>query len=770
MHGAGARVRSGGRESHNELSGTVHGPVVQAGSVHGGIHFGHTGPRPDGPERTPWQLPPLLKVIDRSRELAALERHRARAARDDRPVLAALSGLGGVGKTTLALSWLHALRSGFPDGQLHADLGAQASDGPAHPAEVLARFLRALGVSAQQLPARPAERTALYRSLTANRRLVVLLDDAVTAAQVRPLLPAGGSVTAVTSRRRLPGLTVDGCRPVHLEPLAPEAAVDLLADTLSDDRVSEQPDDARTLVELCAGLPLAVRVAGARLAARPGRPISTMVRALGEERRRLEALAIDGDHDVLATLDVSYRALPAPAARLYRLLGLHPGREFDGSVAAALLAADGGDGCGGADGPGGADGRDGADGGDGTDGGGGADGRGGAGRGAEDAAALLEALHDASLLVEAAGERHRFHDLVRLHAAAKAAEDEPPDARARALRRIADHCLASATRAEEILDPQHRTMPRDYGPGPVVVAEVGPGPEAALDWLERELPTLMAVLQQAPAAGFPTVCWQLADALWPLFLRRKFYPEWTASHRAGLAAAQALGDTAAECRMLTSGGVGELGSGSPGRALEMFERAARLFLAAGDGRGHARTLNYRGLALQRLGQPRSAADLFRRAATELPAHGDRRAGALAGLNLADLALDEGRAEEALRHAGAARGALAASGDTYNAARAATCLGRAHLALGRLEAAEEQLSEALAALRAPSAYEAARALGALAEVSERHGRRQLAADRCREALDLYASAGRSGSAGAEALRERLEQLERLERLEGDASGR
>ncbi|MFF7551738.1 NB-ARC domain-containing protein [Streptomyces olivaceus] len=753
MHGAGARVRSGGRESHNELSGTVHGPVVQAGSVHGGIHFVHSGPRPDGPERTPWQLPPLLRVIDRSRELAALERHRARAARDDRPVLAALSGLGGVGKTTLALSWLHALRSGFPDGQLHADLGAQASDGPAHPAEVLARFLRALGVSAQQLPARPAERTALYRSLTANRRLVVLLDDAVTAAQVRPLLPAGGSVTAVTSRRRLPGLTVDGCRPVHLEPLAPEAAVDLLADTLSDERVSEQPDDARTLVELCAGLPLAVRVAGARLAARPGRPISTMVRALGEERRRLEALAIDGDHDVLATLDVSYRALPEPAARLYRLLGLHPGREFDGSVAAALLAADGGDGCG-ADG-GGAD-------------GGGADGAdGGAGRGAEDAATLLETLHDASLLVEAAGERHRFHDLVRLHAAAKAAEDEPPEARARALRRIADHCLASATRAEEILDPQHRTMPRDYGPGPVVVAEVGPGPEAALDWLERELPTLMAVLQQAPAAGFPTVCWQLADALWPLFLRRKFYPEWTASHRAGLAAAQALGDTAAECRMLTSGGVGELGSGSPGRALEMFERAARLFLAAGDGLGHARTLNYRGLALQRLGQPRSAADFFRRAAAELPAHGDRRAGALAGLNLADLALDEGRAEEALRHAGAAQSALAASGDTYNAARAATCLGRAHLALGRLEAAEEQLSEALAALRAPSAYEAARALGALAEVSERHERRQLAADRCREALDLYASAGRSGSAGAEALRDRLE---RLEPLEGDASGR
>ncbi|MFD7064575.1 ATP-binding protein [Streptomyces sp. NPDC059906] len=706
-------MRSGGHESHNELSGTVHGPVVQAGAVYGGIHF---GPRPAAVEPTPWQLPPLVRVIDRTRELATLERHRARAAREDRPVLASLSGLGGVGKTTVALSWLYTLRSRFPGGQLHADLGAQSPEGPEHPAEVLARFLRAFGVPAQQIPARLSERTALYRSLTAVRRLVVLLDDAATAAQVRPLLPAGGSVTVVTSRRRLPGLTVDGCCPVQLEPLGPEAAVELLADTLSDGRVSEQPEDARALVELCAGLPLAVRVAGARLASRPGRHIGTMVRALGEERRRLEALAIDGDHDVLATLDVSYRALPVSAARLYRLLGLHPGREFDGSVAAALCAADG------------------------------------------EAAGLLDVLHDASLLVEAAGERHRFHDLVRLHARAKADEEESPPEREAAVRRIADHYLASATRAEEILDPQHRTMARDYGPGPVVVAEVGPGPEAALDWLERELPNLMAVLHQAADAGFRTVCWQLADALWPLFLRRKFHAECAGAHHEGLAAARDLGDTAAECRMLTSGGVGELGAGNPGHALEMFERAARLFLSADDGLGHARTLNYRGLALQRLGRRRRAAEFFRRAAAELPAYGDRRAGGLAALNLADLALDEGRAEEAVLHAGAAHGTLDEAGDTYNAARAAICAGRAHLALDRLDPAEELLTTAWAALREVSAYEAARALGSLAEAAERHGRWQLSRDRCRQALDLYASAGRSRSEEAAEVRRRLRALE------------
>ncbi|MFH8468574.1 ATP-binding protein [Streptomyces sp. NPDC017991] len=696
------------------MRGDVYGSVVQAGSVHGGIHIGSP---PASLRQTPWQFPPLVRVVDRSVELAALERHRARAALDGRPTVVALSGLGGVGKTTVALRWLHMLRRQCPGGQLHADLGAQSPDGPEHPGEILARFLRALGVSAQQVPAMLAERTVLYRSLTADRNLVVLLDNAATAAQVRPLLPGGTSVTAVTSRSRLPGLTVDGCYPVHLEPLAPDAAVELLTDTLADGRVAEEPEDARALVELCAGLPLAVRIAGARLAAHPGRSIATMVRSLAAEHQRLEALAIDGDHNVRAALDLSYRTLPPPAARLYRLLGLHPGREFDASVASALLTTE------------------------------------------TDAARALDVLHEASLLVDAAGDRHRFHDLVRLHAAAVAGVDEPPRERAQAVRRIADHYLASATRAEEIIDPQHRTMARDYGFVPVVVADVGPGSETALDWLERELPNLMAVIHQARSAGFPTVCWQLADALWPLFLRRKFYDDWCAAHREGLAAARDLGDAAAECRMLTSGGVGELGAGNPAGALAMFEEAAQLFLGRGDRLGHARTLNYRGLALQRLGRPDEAAGYFARAATELPKHGDERAGGLARLNLSDVALTTGHAEEAIRHAGVAHTTLRDAGDTYNAARATTLLGRAHLLLNRLDQAEELLSSARATLRGMAAdYETARAAGGLAEVSERRGRTGLARNHYREALDLYSSVGRSGSDEAEAARCRLRRLE------------
>ncbi|MFD8433572.1 ATP-binding protein [Streptomyces microflavus] len=712
----------GHEHSDNDLSGTVHGFVVQAGSVHGGIHVSGGGAREDVPQ--PWQLPPSVRITDRTDELRALELHRCRAMEDGHPTLAAVSGLGGVGKTAVALAWLHTLRPHFPGGQLYADLGAQAPDGPADPGEVVGRFLRALGVPSGQVPPALGERVALYRSLTADRQLVVLLDDAATAAQVRPLLPAGRCVTAVTSRRRMPGLSLDGGHVIHLEPLSTEAAVELLDSTLADGRVAAQPEEARALVLLCAGLPLAVRIAGARLAARPRQGITAMVRALSEEHERLEALAIEGDHDVRAALDLSYQGLPPAAARLYRLLGLHPGREFGGPVAQALLG--------------------------------------------EDAAEALDALYDANLLVDVAeasgGERYRFHDLVRLHAAARAAQDESADERTAALLRIGRHYLANADRAEEIIEPRRALLERDFEPECVVEEDFGADggqadAEGALDWLERELPNLMAVVRLARPMGAPELAWQLTDALWPLFPRRKLYREWREAHEEGLLAAEEAGDEEAACRMLTSGALGKLATGAPAEGLAMFERAAASFLERGDALGHARTLNYRGLAHQRLGRPDRAADLFARAADALPACGDLRAGALARFNLADVAFSQGRYEDAAVDAEAARLTLEAAGDAYNAARAAGLTGRACVHLGRLGRAESELSAALSALRSQAAgFEAARVLGGLAQLSERRGQPWQARQYYREALSLYSSVGRSGSAEADEARTRLAALE------------
>ncbi|MEH0634317.1 NB-ARC domain-containing protein [Streptomyces bottropensis] len=738
MQGQGqgqGQERGQGPDSHNELGGVVHGPSVQAAVVYGGVQVRTVAPAaPRPPATVPWQLPPAVPLTARTAEIERLEHHRASSSRRGHPVLAAVSGLGGVGKTALALSWLHGLRADFPDGQLYADLGAQSPSGPADPAEVLSGFLRGLGVPPRQVPHGLEERAALYRSLTAERALVVLLDDADTAAQVRPLLPGGRTLTLVTGRRRMSGLALEGCYQLQLEPLAPQAAVELLAATLADDRVATQSDDARALVALCAGLPLAVRVAGARLAARPGRRIGAMVRALAAERGRLDGLAIEGDRGVRAALDLSYRGLPETAARLYRLLGVHPGREFEGTVAAAVLA--------------GVPTADRTESGDAS----GPPGGGSAARhsGAEHA---LENLYDAHLLIDAGEDRYRFHDLVRLHAVEKAAQDESEAARAAAFRRVADHYLATATRAERAVEPYHPLRARSYGPGPVVEGDPGPGPRAALDWLERELPQLMAVLRRARAAGAPETCWQLADALGPLFIRRKHYDEWLAAYEEGLAAAREVGDTEAVCRMLTSGGQGELGCGRHGRALEMFEEASRLFASLGDPLGHARTLNYAGLAHQRLGQLDEAAALFARAAVELPRHGDERAGGLARLNAADVDLALGRPRQAAEGAAAARAVLLDADDPYNAARAATLLGRSALSRGEHEEAERLLSGALADLGAVGAdSETARALHALGAVAEGRGQRALARDRYERALALAVAANQPGQ--ADELRERL----------------
>jgi hypothetical protein len=262
--------------TRNVMGGYVAGHAVQAGAIHGGVHM-HEAPAPSPP--VPRQLPPPIHLVGREDELAEIDRlaRRPRAG----PAIVVLSGTGGVGKSALALAWAHRAGERYPDGQLHVSLGVFD---PADPGALLAQLLRALGAAAERLPAGTAERSALFRSLTAGKGLLMLLEDAASAAQVRPLLPSSPStVVLVTARSRLGGLLGDGAAFVAVEPLADEAATALLAGAIGHERAAGDPGSTAALVRLCAGLPVALAMASARLAAHPSWPVGRIVEEIAYE-------------------------------------------------------------------------------------------------------------------------------------------------------------------------------------------------------------------------------------------------------------------------------------------------------------------------------------------------------------------------------------------------------------------------------------------------------------------------------------------------------
>ncbi|WP_338036261.1 AAA family ATPase, partial [Nocardiopsis chromatogenes] len=343
----------------NAVTGGRHGVVVQAGTVHGGIHLGTVpGSAPAAPLRPP-RAP--ARMADRLRELSLLrhEAHRALTSRE--PRIAVLTGTGGVGKTAVAARFLETDGPRFADGHLTADLAAFAHSGPADPAAVLAHLLRALGVRPEEVPADLPGRARLFQARTEGRSMLLLLDDAASAAQAAALLPGGGAhLTVVTTRLHPAALLVRGARITRVRPLPRDHAAGLLRGLVSaglagapeagasgggratggEPAPLRGPEEAERLAELCGHLPLALCAVAGRLVLRPGRPAARMVEELEGERRRLSALSGDEEVSVRSALDVSYAGLEPPTARLYRLLGLHPGPDASPEAAALLAGTD----------------------------------------------------------------------------------------------------------------------------------------------------------------------------------------------------------------------------------------------------------------------------------------------------------------------------------------------------------------------------------------------------------------------------------------------
>jgi DNA-binding SARP family transcriptional activator/Flp pilus assembly protein TadD len=467
-------------------------------------------------------------------------------------VVAAVIGAGGLGKTTLAVHTAHLLRQEFPDGQLYINL-LGASQHPAPPSDVLARFLRDLGMNPAQIPVGEEERSARYRSLLTDRRVLIVLDDATDAAQVRPLLPGSASCAVlVTSRGRMPDLA--GSRVVDLDVLALPEARTLFAGIVGADRAEADQQATAEVLTACAGLPLAIRIAGARLAARGGWNVRTLARRVSDERGRLDELQV-GNLAVRACFEVSFASLSGSGqpgsvdpARAFRLLGVWPGPSIGLRAAVALLGQ-----------PEGA------------------------------VADALEVLVDAHLLDSPGPDVYRFHDLLRVYAADRARAQETEEDRRDAIIRLLTWYLHSTEAAARVISPQHTRVPLD--PPPAEVRPLGFATlDGALNWCEAERARLVAAVRLAAESGLHQIAWELPAAAMSFFYRRSHWINWVATHQIGLASARQVGDRLAEAWMLNNLGMA-YGQQQMEESIGCFEQALALYRELGDAQGETRAAN-----------------------------------------------------------------------------------------------------------------------------------------------------------------------------------
>jgi tetratricopeptide (TPR) repeat protein len=604
-----------------------------------------------GHNTVPRQVPAPVRFVNRDAELAALD--QVRTGHGDRFGLVLITGPAGVGKSALAGRWVTRARRWFPDGQLYAELGANDPAGPPPPGEVLGGFLRALGVPSDHVPARITEQAGLFRSITSGKRLVLLLDNAASAAQVRHLLPGGsGSTVVVTARARLGGLVGEGARLLNLEPLHPPAATALLRATLGDSRLDDS-DAAEELVQQCAGLPIALTITAARLASHPAWPIRRAVTQLADARNRLTRMSTS-EGSVTVTFDLSYQSLGETAARCYRALGLHPGRRPGLPVIAVALDAS-----------------------------------------PSEVAPALDELVESSLADETPDERYQLHDLILLHAQQQARSD--PDREVMA-DRIAEWYL-SGTRAADLLLTPYRRRPAEQFSYLSPSAVTFTSRDEALEWLDRERTNLVAAVVTS-ATRAPEIAWRIAYGMWPLFHYGGHHHDRLTVDRVGVDCARQLGNRDFEARMLRRLAFAHFDLGELAEARELFQESLDLCQDLHDQHGIAAAVEGLGQVALGQGQHSLAADLFTRQLAHYEDLGEQRRAALATLNLGIVDNAAGRPAQAARYVLRAREMLTALGnlDPYNTARTYLELGKALTGTGEHAAAAQELDRALHDMR------------------------------------------------------------------------
>ncbi|MFB1045951.1 tetratricopeptide repeat protein [Streptomyces chrestomyceticus] len=770
----------------NEINGgTVYGAVVQARTI-GTVTVQEATPAivPGAP--VPRTLPPVTRhFVDRDAVLAEvtrlLDEASPRGVADGTgdagaPLVVVLWGPGGVGKTATALRLAAALRGRFGQGELYADLRGASATTAATPSDVLSRFLRDLGVHRDWIPAEPDAQESTFRSVTADRRVLTVLDDAHSVAQVRPLLAASpGSLTIVTSRADLGRLVIEyGAHPIRLGPLRTPDAVGLLA------RLGGTGPGVEAVARRCGGMPLALCAIGARAAsgqqpdwelleremstngedeaapaphgadtegdATPAASPDCAPSAAAAPTAAVTPPATTAEEPMRGAMDASYGHLSEAAARLFRLASLRPWRHLTPGAAAAA-----------------------------------------AGIPDDTAGSLLAELADARLLedttdrersaetgpesrADASGQaRHRFHDLWREYAQQRALAQDGIAGAAAAVRRTLLWYVRAAAAADACV------LPGRWHLGPAYTRLAGRPPayengSSALAWLRDERENLAEAVRAAADHGLDDLTWQLCEAMWGLHLRLGFHQQWVSTHRLGVEAAVRCVEECpeAEGRMRAQLGFAHLGLAEYGQARAQFAGAAAADRRAGHVRGEATAVESLGLLQLKQERWSDAAECFRTARRLAQQVGDPRALALLEHHLGRALQGMGRHEEAVVQLRHAQELIRALPDPYNEARVLMSLGRTLLDAGRAEEADEPLE------RAASVMAAEDAVIQQADLAElRADRAALAGDTAGEIRYLRAALGfheRTGSPRTGVVRARLDQVEAAARRRDAPSGK